>query len=200
MPDAYIPLNACMKSSNAGSKPRPCCLQPKPPPCCAGRCLLAARSPCGKSTAGRASESHPPHCLLISSPDLVMSPKPETPQQQFPHHPRHDRRLRVPRSGAIAHDQTSAQRPPSSASHQNRLLSRQGQARACHWFCTISWAHRRAHARHRDRVCATRSRLAHPQRRTGEGPGTPAPLSGANARHTTPIALVAPRFSSIRLQ
>ena len=85
-----IPLNACMKSSNAGSKPRPCCLQPKPPPCCSGRCSLAARSPCGKSTPGRASESHPPHCLLISSPDLVMSPKPETPQQQFPHHPRHD--------------------------------------------------------------------------------------------------------------
>ena len=52
--------------------------------------LASGQITCVKSTAGRASESHPPQCLLISSPDLVMFPKPETPQQQFPHHPRHD--------------------------------------------------------------------------------------------------------------
>jgi putative transposase len=35
-PGPPMPSSACMRSSNAGSRPKPCCRQPKPPPCCSG--------------------------------------------------------------------------------------------------------------------------------------------------------------------
>jgi putative transposase len=45
--------NGSMRSSNAGSKPRLCCPQLRPQPCCSGRCSPLVRSPCAKSTDGR---------------------------------------------------------------------------------------------------------------------------------------------------
>ena len=38
------------RSSSAGSRLRPCCPAPKPPPCCSGRCSPQGRSPCARST------------------------------------------------------------------------------------------------------------------------------------------------------
>ncbi len=71
------PSNGCTKSSSAGSRSRPCCPSPKPPPCSSGPCSPPAISPCGKSTAGTASENPFPHCLLISPPHLSIVPTPE---------------------------------------------------------------------------------------------------------------------------
>ncbi len=45
--------NGCMRSSNDGSRPRPCCHRPKPPPCCSGPCSPPVRSPCARSMALR---------------------------------------------------------------------------------------------------------------------------------------------------
>jgi putative transposase len=42
------------RNSSAGSRLRPFCRQRKQPRCCSGPCWLPVRSPCGKSTAGRA--------------------------------------------------------------------------------------------------------------------------------------------------
>ena len=80
MPKLRIDPAQIIPSQEEGPR-RPAYLPPKPPPCCSGHCLHPGRSPCAKSTVGRASESHPPQCLLISSPDLVTLPKPETPPQ-----------------------------------------------------------------------------------------------------------------------
>ena len=45
--------NGSMRNSSAGSRPRRCCLRPKPQPCCSGRCSPPVRSQCAKSTGGR---------------------------------------------------------------------------------------------------------------------------------------------------
>ena len=94
-PGPRMPSSACTRSSSAGSRPRPCCRRPRPPPCCSGRCSHPGRSPCAKSTAGRASASRLPQCRLISSPDASILTEPETPPQQFPHHPRHHPDVRL---------------------------------------------------------------------------------------------------------
>ena len=49
----------CTRSSSAGSRPRPSCPAPRPPPCCSGRCSPRGRSPCARSTDGRASPRSP---------------------------------------------------------------------------------------------------------------------------------------------
>jgi putative transposase len=46
--------SACMRSSSAGSRPRPSCAAP-PPPCCSRRCSPPVRSSCGRLTDGRPS-------------------------------------------------------------------------------------------------------------------------------------------------
>ena len=45
--------NGSTRSSSAGSRPRRCCLRPRPLPCCSGRCSPRVRSQCAKSTDGR---------------------------------------------------------------------------------------------------------------------------------------------------
>ena len=42
----------CTRSSSAGSRFRPCCPAPTPPPCCSGRCWPQDRSSCARSTDG----------------------------------------------------------------------------------------------------------------------------------------------------
>ena len=61
-----MPSNACTKSSNAASKPRPCCHPPTRQPCCSGRCWHRDRSSCAKSMAGKPLPTNLP---LSSSAD-----------------------------------------------------------------------------------------------------------------------------------
>src|SRR5260370_37744563 len=62
-----------MRSSSAGSNPRQCCLQPKLPPCCSGRCSPLVRSLCEKSTAGKPSTVTSLISQLTSLPDPICS-------------------------------------------------------------------------------------------------------------------------------
>src|SRR4051812_31257301 len=65
-----MPSNACTRSSGVASRRRPCCRQPRPPRCCSGPCSRRARSPCARSTDGKASPSSPPaRSQLTSQPD-----------------------------------------------------------------------------------------------------------------------------------
>lgn len=57
----------------------PSLVTPRPQRCCSGHCSHPDRSQCAESTGGSPSESLPPQCILISSPDLVMFHHPETP-------------------------------------------------------------------------------------------------------------------------
>ena len=68
--------NACTRSSSGGSRRKPCCPAPKPPPCCSGRCWPQARSPCARSTAGKASPRSHPIRSLTSPHDRIASMKP----------------------------------------------------------------------------------------------------------------------------
>ena len=70
----------CTRSSSAGYKLRPCCPAPKPPPCCSGRCSLPGRSPCARSTDGKASPRNPPIRSLTSPHDPIASCRPKTRQ------------------------------------------------------------------------------------------------------------------------
>src|SRR5271166_2706407 len=70
-----------MKSSSAGSRPRPCCPAPKPPPCCSGRCSPPGRSPCARSTDGRPSPTSHLTRSLTSPHDRIASCRPKTRQQ-----------------------------------------------------------------------------------------------------------------------
>src|SRR6516164_9915278 len=72
------PSNGSMKSSSAGSKPRPCCRLPRPQRCCSGHCSPRVRSPCAKSTGGRPPPRNPLTSRLTSLPDPISSPLPET--------------------------------------------------------------------------------------------------------------------------
>jgi transposase-like protein len=65
--------NGCMRSSSAGSKPRPCCPQQRLPPCCSGRCSPPARSTCARSMAGRRSPRRPSISQLTSPLDPITS-------------------------------------------------------------------------------------------------------------------------------
>src|SRR6266436_1149120 len=57
-----MPLSDCTRSSSEGSRPRPCCHRPIPPPCCSGHCSLPDRSTCARSMAGK----RPPPSQSIS--------------------------------------------------------------------------------------------------------------------------------------
>ena len=65
--------NGSMRNSSAGSRPRRCCLRPKPQPCCSGHCSPPVRSQCAKSTAGRPSTRNSPTSRLTSLPDPLSS-------------------------------------------------------------------------------------------------------------------------------
>ena len=70
----------CTKSSSAGSRLRPCCPAPKPPPCCSGRCSPQDRSPCARSTDGRPSPRSQTIRSLTSPHDRIASCRPKTRQ------------------------------------------------------------------------------------------------------------------------
>ena len=70
----------CTRSSSAGSRLRPCCPAPKPPPCCSGRCSPQDRSPCARSTDGRPSPRNQTIRSLTSPHDRMASCRPKTRQ------------------------------------------------------------------------------------------------------------------------
>src|SRR5580693_3795549 len=70
--------NGYTRSSSAGSRRRPYYHPPIQPPCCSGRCLLAARSTCARSTAGKPSPHRPSISQLTSQLDPIPSVFPET--------------------------------------------------------------------------------------------------------------------------
>src|SRR4051794_10130859 len=61
------PSSACTRSSSGASRRSASCPAPRPPRCCSGHCSRPARSPCARSTAGRASPR--PRASLTSPPD-----------------------------------------------------------------------------------------------------------------------------------
>ena len=63
--------SGCMRSSNDGSRPRPCCRPPTPPPCCSGHCSPQDRSTCAKSTAGKLWPQSPSINQLTSPPETI---------------------------------------------------------------------------------------------------------------------------------
>ena len=63
----------CLVSSSEGSRRRPCCHRPTPPPCCSGRCSLPVKSPCERSTAGKRSPPSPSISRLTSQPEAIPS-------------------------------------------------------------------------------------------------------------------------------
>ena len=93
----------CTKSSNGGSRPRPCCPRRKQQPCCSGLCWLLARSQCARWTAGEASTKGHPIRRLTSPHDRVTSSRWRPRQNQFQHksrrHPRRIGFLVFPRIG-----------------------------------------------------------------------------------------------------
>ena len=68
----------CTRSSSAGSRLRPCCPAPKPPPCCSGRCSPQDRSPCARSTDGRPSPRNQTIRSLTSPHDRIALCHPKT--------------------------------------------------------------------------------------------------------------------------
>ena len=63
----------CSRSSNEGSRPRPCCRRPTPPRCCSGRCSLQDRSTCERWMAGRRSPQSPLKSRLTLQPETIPS-------------------------------------------------------------------------------------------------------------------------------
>ena len=90
------PSSGSTRSSSAGSRRKPCCPRPRPPPCCSGRCSrraqrqtlrVSARSPCARSTDGRPwARSLPPPSPLTSPLDPSnYQPAGDTPLKLLPH-------------------------------------------------------------------------------------------------------------------
>src|SRR5260370_27597148 len=85
--------SGCTKSSNAGSKPRPCCRRPTRPRCCSGRCWPRDRSACARGMAGRRSPQNPLISRLTSPPETLPSCYPGIRHTEFqPHSGRHQAR------------------------------------------------------------------------------------------------------------
>ena len=83
-------MSGCTRSSNEGSKHRPCCRLQILPLCCSGRCLPQARSICAKSMAGRRSQQSPSISQLTSQPETIPSCDRRTRRPKFqPHRRRH---------------------------------------------------------------------------------------------------------------
>src|SRR5271166_2159818 len=78
--------NACTKSSNAGSKPKPYCRRPTPPRCCSGRCSPRDRSTCARSMVGRRSLQNPSISRLTSPPETIPSCYPGIRHTEFQPH------------------------------------------------------------------------------------------------------------------
>src|SRR5260370_14236537 len=68
-----MPLSDCTRSSSEGSRPRPCCHRPIPPPCCSGHCSLPDRSTCARSMAGKRSPPSQSISRLTSPHDQIPS-------------------------------------------------------------------------------------------------------------------------------
>src|SRR6266542_1639632 len=67
-----MPLSDCTRSSSEGSRPRPCCHRPIPPPCCSGHYSLPDRSACALALVGQLLENvlpaaSPPRMAFASS-------------------------------------------------------------------------------------------------------------------------------------
>ena len=82
--------SGCTRSSNEGSRRRPCCHRQIPPRCYSGRCLPPARSTCARSMAGRRSPQSPSINRLTSQPETIPSCYRRSRHAEFqPHHGRH---------------------------------------------------------------------------------------------------------------
>src|SRR6266567_3257331 len=68
-----MPLSDCTRSSSEGSRPRPCCHRPIPPPCCSGHYSLPDRSACARSMAGKRSPPSQSISQLTSPRDQIPS-------------------------------------------------------------------------------------------------------------------------------
>src|SRR5260370_4197284 len=68
-----MPLSDSTRSSSDGSRPRPCCHRPIPPPCCSGHCSLPDRSTCARSMAGKRSPPSQSISRLTSPHDKIPS-------------------------------------------------------------------------------------------------------------------------------
>src|SRR6266702_1574313 len=68
-----MPLSDCTRSSSEGSRHRPCCHRPIPPPCCSGHCSLPDRSTCARSMAGKRSPPSQSISPLTSPHDQIPS-------------------------------------------------------------------------------------------------------------------------------
>ena len=83
--------NGCMRSSSGGSRRKPYCHRPKPPPCCSGPCSPQVRSPCAKSTAGKRSPSAASISQLTSPPNAIPSCYRRPRHTEFQHNRRRHR-------------------------------------------------------------------------------------------------------------
>ena len=79
--------SGCTRSSNEGSRRRPCCRRQIPPPCCSGRCLPPVRSTCARSMAGRRSPQSPSISQLTSQPETIPSCYRRSRHTEFQPHP-----------------------------------------------------------------------------------------------------------------
>src|SRR5207247_9021500 len=79
--------NGCTRSSNEGSRPRPCCRLQTPLPCCSGRCLPPAKSTCARSMAGRHSPQSPLISRLTLQPETIPSCYRRSRHTEFKPHP-----------------------------------------------------------------------------------------------------------------
>ena len=82
-----MPSSGCTKSSNEGSRRRPCCRRPIPPRCCSGRCLPPVRSTCARWMAGRRSPQNPSISRLTSPPETIPSCYRRSRHTEFQPHP-----------------------------------------------------------------------------------------------------------------
>ena len=87
--------SGCTRSSNEGSRRRPCCRLPILPPCCSGRCSPPARSTCARSMAGRRSPPSPSISQLTSQPETIPSCYRRSRRAKFQPHRRRHRRILV---------------------------------------------------------------------------------------------------------
>src|SRR5713101_7073367 len=109
----------CTKSSNEGSRRRPCCRRPIPLRCCSGRCLPPVRSTCARWMAGRRSPQNPSISRLTSQPETIPSCYRRSRHTEFQPHPgRHltmiDQLTEHDRIELLAHAQDAWDRAPQN--------------------------------------------------------------------------------------
>ena len=79
--------NGCTRSSSVASRRKPCCPRPRPRQCCSGLFSHQARSPCARSTDGRAWANSSPLPFPLTRPPNQPNyhPAEDTTLKLFPH-------------------------------------------------------------------------------------------------------------------